>query len=229
MSSCYDGPVRARLRFLAPPLLLALAACSQPARLPGHLTIEPVGGVAAGLPAATAVATPTPVPLPTPAGEPVQPGFFKAVEPPYVAGTTWRRRITGEGNALIDITEVLAADGTTAHLRQYETRDDGVTAVPAREFDVPQDGNPLLAALPSALRAGDVPLLLGFQGYEDVTVPAGTFTHCAKLGFSGLDVDTIFTGTAWLAEGAGVVKLVASTVAQPPVVTTQELIEVKRI
>ncbi|MDB5095587.1 MAG: hypothetical protein JWM80_8 [Cyanobacteria bacterium RYN_339] len=208
-------------------LLATTMSCAAPTRPSFRLTVGPVDAPAAeaatGVPAAPA-ATATPLVLPTPPGEAVQPAFFKTVEPPYRAGTRWRRRVTAEGNQLLDITEVLAVEGDTAHLRQRETREDGVTAVPARDFDVSVSGNPLTAALPAALGRASVPLLVGLQGYEDMSVPAGKYPHCAKLGFSGLDGETIYTGTAWLADGVGVVKLVATTQEASPVTSTQELV-----
>jgi hypothetical protein len=162
--------------------------------------------------------------LPTPPGTPVQPDFFKTVEPPYRKGAVWRRRVTGGGDTLIDITEVLDVTGEMAHLRQHETREDGTEAVPAREYDIATSSDPLAAALPSALGPNSVPILASVQGQEAVTVPAGTYQNCTKLGISGRDVDVVYTGTAWLAPDVGVVKLVVTTQGDQPITSTQELI-----
>lgn len=198
--------------------------------MPYRLTIEAVPeqpGLATPTPAPTATPVPvaTPVVLPTPPGEVVKQEFFQEVEPPYKVGTVWTRRVASSGYELDSVTEVLSINGNLAHMRERQMRG-GVELTAPREYDLDIHANPILAVLPGGLLPGNPDMLVTLQGYESVTVLAGTYPRCARLGVSGSDEGTVYTGTVWAADGVGVVKLVIQTIDPPPVTATHELVSI---
>ena len=62
--------------------------------------------------------------------------------------------------------------------------------------------SPLRSDFRTVLRGKDHDVTIVVRGFEDVTVPAGTFKRCLKLG---IDAEG-GSGTAWLAPGVGLVK-----------------------
>ncbi len=81
----------------------------------------------------------------------------------------------------------------------------------------------LLAKVPEkgriidAIDAARTKFKFDIEGYEDVTVAAGTFKECLKLKINEIQVKTTaeknveFTSTVWLAKGVGVVKWIRGT------------------
>ena len=77
---------------------------------------------------------------------------------------------------------------------------------------VPDALGDLLILLPKEMKAGDswvtlfdegVKLTHTFEGLEDITVPAGTFSDCLKIK---VDLDDDYTDILWFAKNVGLVK-----------------------
>lgn len=129
---------------------------------------------------------------------------------PIGSETAMKVRITWSGTTDTILEYSNCTPDGYARFREEHSSGDVVRYSPPMRFpNLAPQGQPLVAVCQIIHSSGateTVKMVVTLQGFEDVTVPAGTFANCARIKVERAVGTVVERGTIWFAKGVGKVK-----------------------